>query len=168
MQSIDRAALIAAKEQWYVPSNTLAIAAGNVDHDDFVERLNQHIPRDTRTVSHLTWEDEYDELPAQQEVIIERQREKAIVIFGCKFPLYTDTKNTALMKFLEYALVKGTGPLLWRELREKRGLAYSLSGGITMTPALGAYFQVYVETKPDRIDTVRELVSLILFQPFVY
>lgn len=167
VQSVDRAALTAAKNKWYIPSNTLAIAVGRVDHDEFVNEINNHVPESASMATHAAWQDEYNELPNQQEIIVKRpQREKATLVFGCKFPLYTDDRHTVTGKFLEYALVVGSGSLLWRELREKRGLAYSLSGGISAIHPLGAYFSVYVETLPNRVDAMRELVPLILFQPF--
>ncbi len=167
VRSVDRDTLMAAKEKWYVPSNTIAIAVGKVDHNEFVSELNRHIPENAKTVARLTWEDEYETTPHQPEVIVERpQREKATIVFGCKFPLRTDDGHAATSKLLQYTLVTGAGSLLWRELREKRGLAYSLSGGVTNEYPLGAHFYVSVETMPDRIDTVRELVPPILLQPF--
>ena len=167
VSNINRAILMAAKEKWYVPSNTIAVAAGNIDHNEFVKELKRHIPENNISVSHLAWSDEYDTLPSQQEVIIERpHQEKVTIIFTCKFPLYADERDQAISHFLQYAMIAGPGSIVWKELREKRGLAYNLSGGITNARPLGSYFSLYVETLPNRIDVVRELVLRILFQPF--
>ncbi|MDZ4284810.1 MAG: pitrilysin family protein [Patescibacteria group bacterium] len=167
VKSVTKGDLQQAQARWYVPSNTLAIAIGNIRHEEFVAELNKHIPHDTRSVSHLSWGDEYNEPPQKTEVIIEKsQREKATLVYGCKFPLYTDERDYIVSKFLEWVLVTGASSLLWTELREKRGLAYSVGGGVSTEHPLGAYFSVYVEALPSRLDEVRELIPSVLFQPF--
>ncbi|MEK7074405.1 MAG: pitrilysin family protein [Patescibacteria group bacterium] len=166
VNSINRDLLLEAQKKWYIPSNTIAIATGNVHHDDFVTRLDKHIPRNKRVVMGKSWDDEYEILPLQQEVIVDRpKREKAIIIFGCKFPTHASPRQEIIEKFLEYILVKGPASLLWSELREKRGLTYSMSGGISGTYQLGSYFYVRVETSPSRIKEVCELIPEVLFKP---
>lgn len=167
VQSVTREDLLEARSYWYVPSNTMAIAVGNIEHDTFVSILEKYLPHNTRGVSHLSWSDEYTVLPQKSEVIIEKpRREKATLVYGCKFPVYADERSKIVVKFLEYTLVLGTSALLWTELREKRGLAYTISGGVVTAYQLGAYFNVYVEMLPNRVDEVRELLPTILSNPF--
>ncbi|MCI0566440.1 insulinase family protein [bacterium] len=167
VRSVGRDVLLATKEKWYIPSNTLAIAAGKIDHHDFVCELNKHIPYNFRAVRHYSWDDELEAPPVHREILVPRGlRNRATCVFGCKFPVFADDKRIAVSKILQHSLVTGSGSVLWRELREKRGLAYSLSGRVTASYRLGADFSVYVETLPDRIDNVRELLPQILFKPF--
>jgi len=160
--------LFSTKNYWYVPSNTIALAVGRVDHDELVAELNRHIPIDmVNTVEHGAWNDEYGVLPQKSEIIIELpQREKAIFFLGSKFPFYKDEKNDILTKFFKYLLVGRETSRLFREIREKRGLSYALEGGVACDFRLGHYFYVYVETLPQRVKEVQELVKELLMKPF--
>jgi predicted Zn-dependent peptidase len=168
VKSITRGDLLIARDEWYQPSNTIAVAVGAVDHNEFVSELNKNIPlRDRRVHTYKTWADEYNDLPDDREVVIERPgREKAIVMYGCKFPLYSNDKEFVLRHALIRLLVSGTSSLLWKAIREDRGLAYSVTGGTVSQHPLGSYFYAYAETLPDRVDEVRELMVKYLHKTF--
>lgn len=166
VKNINRNDLIAGRNHWHVPSNTLAIAVGNIDHEDFVAEINRHAPLFDSMVSHMDWSDEYENLPQKSEIIIERpKREKAVIVYGCKFPLYVDERISQTSQFLQYLLTKGHASVLWNEIREKRGLAYTVSGGVSGEHPLGKYFYVAVETLPKRIEEVRELIYKFVHSP---
>ena len=166
VKNVSRNDLLSAQKHWYIPSNTVCLAVGRVDHNDLVAELNRHIPHNSTQVEHKTWSDEYGVLPRKQEVIVELpKRQKAIFLLGSKFPFYKDEKTNVLTKFLEYFLVRHTTSRLWREIREKRGLSYALSGGVARNYRLGHFFYVYVETLPQRVKEVQELVSELLMKP---
>ena len=166
VKNVSRDDLLSAREHWYVPSNTVALAIGRIDHDDFVAELGRHIPIDSAAIEHRTWNDEYGALPQKPEVIIELpEREKAIFLLGFKFPFYNDEKTAVLTKFLQFLLVCRPTSRLWNEVREKRGLSYALNGGVCCDYQLGHYFHVYVETFPQRVEEVQELVKGLLMKP---
>src|SRR3989338_695291 len=160
VKSITRENLLEAKQKWYVPSNTLAIGIGPIEHEKFVEEINQRVPLNHSKTEHLSWADEYLILPKNKEVVLLRpKREKATLVYGCKFPMFKEEKANAVLQVLEYTLVKGSASLLWNEIREKRGLAYTVSGGVGGSYPLALDFTVYSEMLPNRVDEVRELIN---------
>lgn len=164
--------LVSAQRVWYKPSNTLVIATGNINHNEFVAAIGnhvQHIQSDANTPSfssHRRWDDEADKIPSEREIIIERpQREKAIICFGAKVPFYTDEKMQVKALFFEFMVCRGTSSRLWRELREKRGLIYTMSGGMQHSFTLGHHFSLLIETLPQRVREVKERVMELLDIP---
>ncbi len=166
VRSVTREDLLREKASWFVPQNTIALAIGDVRHDEVVSLVEKHLALPRARVVHNAWDDEYEALPEKREIAIERAKsEKATVLFGCKFPLFTDERTHQIATFLKRLLVSGQTSRLWNEVREKRGFAYALSGGISGVYPLGYYFMAYVETLPSRIEMVRELVEKLVFTP---
>lgn len=167
IRTITQGDIIKAQSQWYVPSNTLALAVGNVIHEEFVELLRHHATFAHHTpVHHPRWHDEYEIPPAVKVITIPRQnREKATIVFGCKFPLLNGERELVQKSFLQALLVQGWESHLWNELREKRSLVYNVGGGVTDEYPLGAYFYAYVEVLPERTPLICELVPRLLSQP---
>ncbi|MDO8557710.1 MAG: pitrilysin family protein [bacterium] len=166
VQNVTREDLLREKAKWFVPKNTIALAIGDVRHDQVLSLLEKHLALPRGHVLHNAWNDEYGVLPEKQEVVIERPKsEKATLLFGCKFPIFKNERTRQMSTFLMRLLVSGQTSRLWNEVREKRGFAYALWGGISGAHPLGYYFAAYVETLSSRIDTVRELIESSVFTP---
>lgn len=163
---VTRQDLQKAHRYWYVPCNTLVLCAGNLHHADFEQAINEHISQQKNiAVVHSLWRDEYNSPPLEKEIILERPgREKAIVLFGWKFPFLPNNQEELTQNFLQYVIGRGTGSLLWDEIREKRGYAYTLSARISDNYPLGNYFWIQIETQPKRIEKVRDIVRRTLSQ----
>lgn len=159
--------ILAAQSLWYVPANTIAIAAGNVIHKEFVGLINQHVTLSAKTKPPtLSWDTEYDTPPSQKVITIPRpHREKATLLFGCKFPLITKERELILSNFLINLLLQGWQSRLWNELREKRSLIYTAGGSIASEYPLGAYFAARIEALPKRIPLLCEIVPQLLAKP---
>lgn len=56
--------------------------------------------------------------------------------------------------------------MLWQEIREKRGYAYSVSGGISGEYGLGNYFFANASVLPSRIEHVCDLIYECILTPF--
>lgn len=165
VNTIAREDLLSAQDLWYIPANTTIIATGNVIHEDILAHAKNFLSTQP-CPPHRIWSDEYDLPPSKHEVVITRpQREKAILLFGCKFPLFVeDDLMRVTANILGNTLIRGES-LLWREIREKRGLAYQFYGGIHSYGSLACYVYIYVETLPSRVEEVKEIVWRFLFAP---
>ena len=64
-----------------------------------------------------------------------------------------------------HMLVRGTNSILWNEIREKRGFAYSVSGGIGGEYSLGNYFFADASVLPSRVETVCNLMHQCIQKP---
>lgn len=166
IKSITRKHLLNEKDKWYVPSNTIAIAVGKVSHAVFVREMSKHIPEKKTEVIKQIWDNEIDVISKINRRIIDRgNRKKSTIVMGCKIADIVGDHASNTEDFLTALLVSGWSSRLWNEVREKRGLAYTVTGGITRNRNLGAYFYAFVQTKPGKEKLVETLMRKALFTP---
>ena len=167
VMKITRSDLLGAHALYRIPACTVIIAVGAIDHDNVVKTLNTLIPRDiTPCPPRKIWDTEYDMPPTEQYVTITLpQKQKATIVCGCKFPVHRDKRVRVLRSFLVHMLVLGTNSILWNEIREKRGFAYSVSGGIGGEYSLGNYFFADASVLPSRVETVCDLIHECIHKP---
>ena len=162
---ISRADLIKQKNKWHIPSNTVAIAVGNVNHLDFVKEISKHIPLSAKKVSLTQWADEASDFPSKREVTIKLpKREKTILLQKCKIPRDLDMKKQEAFSLFN-KLIGGGGysnSILWHEIREKRGLAYAIRSSYSTVTGLGDGFSVYAEIHPSKSAQVEKLIWRVL------
>jgi predicted Zn-dependent peptidase len=166
IRKINRGDLIDQKKKWYLPSNTIAIAVGNVNHQDFVKEISKRIPLNPKKVLIKGWNDEVDKNPTKKEVIIKKpKRNKTIIFFGCKIPIDIDIRTTEAVSFFSKMMGLGSNSILWNEVREKRGLAYVIGSAYSGSSGLGNLF--YVQTEVDHTNYIRviKLLEKILSKP---
>ncbi len=167
VQSVTRADLLREKKKWHIPSATVAVAIGKVNHKSFVREINKGIPLKFKRVMLNTWSDEYSELPRKQRVVIKKPgRKKALIMLGFKLPLaMPERTKVCFYNILMQLLASGDGSRLWKEVREKRGLAYTCGGYVSSSVGLAKYVVVYAETSPKHIAKVEKLMCRSLLNP---
>lgn len=166
IKRITRRDLIEQEKKYHLPSNTIAIAVGNVNHQDFVREISKRIPMNPKKVSIKKWGDEADKNPIKNEVIIKKpKRKKTIILFGCKIPIDIDIKTREAISIFSKMMGLGSNSRLWKEIREKRGLAYVIGSALVGTPGLGNMF--YVKTEVDNLKYVQvsKLLERVLSRP---
>lgn len=168
VEKITRTDLLNAHAKWHVPSSTVVIAVGDIPHHDLVNRLKALVPFQKQDVSRKNWDSEYGELPAEQNITIRLPgKQKATIVCGSKFPGHNRNQRTqVLWSFLVSMLVRGSNSTLWQEIREKRGFAYSVSGGISGEHLLGNYFFANASVLPSRVEEVCDLIYECILTPF--
>lgn len=124
----------------YRGGSCIVAAAGKVDHDWLVDaagRLFGDLPEGTRPVIE----------PARFAGTVHHDRrkfEQAHLTLGALSPSHTDPDNDAIMLF-STAVGGGASSRLFQELREERGLAYSVYASTTPYADAGL-FAVYLAT----------------------
>lgn len=166
IKRIKRSDLIEQKKKWHIPSNTIAIAVGNVRHSDFVKEINKRIKRNSAKTPLKEWPDESDQLPAKKEIVIARPgRKKMILLVGCKIPENIDDRTSEAFSMFSKLIGKQPNSRLWNEIREKRGLAYTVRGSYSGSPGLGRMFFAYTEINPKERKNVEKILWKLLFRP---
>ena len=163
IRAVPRAAVRDHYVEHYVPSTLVVTAAGGVDHDALCAQV-------LAAVRAGGWELAPDARPAGRrdtapaaidavatELVVHRATEQANVILGGPSLASSDDRRFAL-SVLTTVLGGGMSSRLFQEIREKRGLAYSVyafSSGHADAGVLG----LYAGCAPSKVDEVVALLD---------
>lgn len=139
----------------YTSDKIVISAAGAVDHDSFVTKVNAlfgKLPLAQHSSSWMTTAN-YNPSPS----LISKDTEQAHLVIGFQGISHTDPRYAA-MRILSSVLGGGTSSRLWQEVREKRGLVYSIHS-FRDSYADDGQFGVYAGSSPDNL---QEMVPIIL------
>ena len=140
----------------YTPEHLVVAAAGNLDHDTVVELVRQSfgaaLDRAAEPARSRLTGDQLGHAAGVGTTLVSRGIEQANLVLGCEALARTDERRFAL-GVLNAAFGGGMSSRLFQEVREKRGLAYSVysfSGQHADTGMWG----VYVGCLPSKADEV--------------
>ncbi len=169
VKSVQREDIVRERNKWHVPAATVAIAIGKVDHAEFVREINKNIPLNTQSVAWQKWSDEHKALPTKQRIVVKKpKRNKTIVMLGFKVPYdIPDRTKDCLLDCIEWLLSSGSGSRMYKEIREKRGLAYAVGGSFDSEFELSRYFYAYVETSKEHVPEVERLLMKSMTEPLI-
>jgi predicted Zn-dependent peptidase len=144
----------------YVPGNLVVVAAGNVRHEQLLERIGEHIETGrVRSEGPAAWNLRQigpAPEPSGRTRIRRRKTEQAHIVLGTNGLSRSDPDRFAL-GIVNVALGGGMSSRLFQEVREKRGLAYSVYSYHTMFVDAGL-FAAYAGTTPAR---ARQVLSIL-------
>lgn len=136
----------------YVPENLAVVVAGNVEHERVVDEvaaaLAQLTPAGEQTIQRSAPLDP----PRVEPVLRARPTEQAHVVLGVRGLRRSDPRRFAA-RVLDQALGGGMASRLFQEIRERRGLAYSVYSYQSMHVDSGV-FGVYAGSAPRKVHTV--------------
>lgn len=137
----------------YLGGHLVLAAAGKVDHDEVVrwaeERLGSVAPGVEETQIEAP-------SPSVGQVSYEKDVEQVHFCIGGEAPsIYNSDYHAAVI--LDAILGDGMSSRLWEQVRERRGLAYSIGSYYIGYTATGA-FTIYGGTSPERWSEVQEVV----------
>ncbi|HEX8495982.1 MAG TPA: pitrilysin family protein [Actinomycetales bacterium] len=162
--AIDADHVVGHFRQHYTSDTLVFTAAGSVDHDTVCELLQAELdrtllvrdpataPADRRLGTEVTAGH-----GAGSTVVVRRATEQANVIIGTTGLTATDPRRYAL-SVLNAVLGGGMSSRLFQEVREKRGLAYSVYSFASGYSDSG-YFGLYAGCTPAKADQVVSLMS---------
>lgn len=161
ISAVERDAVAGYWRERYGASNMVVAAAGNVDHDmlvDLVAQIQPH-PGAKKTLRSGETPDLHPGVN-----VLRRPTEQAHIVIGMP-ALPRGHEDRHALALIDTVLGGGMSSRLFQEIREKRGLAYSVYSYRSMFAESGS-FAVYVGTTPQNaesvIDIVREQLSLAL------
>jgi len=143
----------------YVPGNFVVAAAGNLEHDDLEELVSSFVdtsdPGDARGTVIQAQGD--PPAPVGGPHLRRRQTEQAHICLGTAGLARNDPRRFA-MGVVNDAVGGGMSSRLFQEIREKRGLVYSVFSYHSMFAQTGA-FVIYAGTAPSRATEVLGLIT---------
>lgn len=166
VSTFDRARTAGYHARAYAPRNLVIAAAGNVEHEQLVELAARVF--DERLAAHASIseseasEDDDDKGDAEPPVhaapiLIRRKKEleQAHLLLATPWPSARHADRYAA-SLLGSIIGGGTSSRLWQQVREERGLAYSVGAAASQFTDAGV-FQIYAGTSPEHLDEVLDL-----------
>jgi predicted Zn-dependent peptidase len=147
-------ALRAHMKAHYAPNSVIVAAAGNVDHDRFTE----HVAEQFASFSGSCILPAAEAPPATPSTLIrQKDSEQAYVVAGTGGLSVRDERRYALT-LLDTILGGGMSSRLFQEIREKRGLVYTVYSFQAAYRAAGL-FGVYAGTSPENVQACIDLIA---------
>jgi predicted Zn-dependent peptidase len=144
----------------YVPANIVVSAAGNLDHAKVVKLVRESFERSgfPATPAEPAPRRPQAKVKVRKASVVmqEKDTEQAHVVFGCEGYDRLDERRFAL-GVLNNSLGGGMSSRLFQEIREKRGLAYSVYSYTSQYADTGL-FAVYAGCAPGKVDEVLDLI----------
>jgi len=145
---------VAFRNRHYLTGNAVVAAAGNVDHDALVKLAESKLggmaggPRSVRPVAHA--------VSVPRLTVLHKDTEQAHICYGVS-TMNAHHPDRFALSLLDAVLGGGMASRLFQEIREKRGLAYSVYSFSALYQDTGE-FAVYAGTRPSNAE---EVVGLI-------
>lgn len=146
----------------YTPERMVVAVAGNVDHDQVVALVKEHFgPRLRTNRDPVAPRKGTGRVPGRPSLqLVNRDGEQTHVFLGVRTPGRHWNHRWAL-SVLNSALGGGLSSRLFQQIRETRGLAYSVYSSIDTFSDAGA-LSVYAACLPERFDEVTQVASDVL------
>jgi predicted Zn-dependent peptidase len=146
----------------YTPDRMVVAVAGNVDHDHVVALVRQYFgPRLVRGRHPIEPRKGTGRVPGQPTLqLVNRDGEQTHVFMGVRTPGRNWEHRWAL-SVLNGALGGGLSSRLFQQIRETRGLAYSVYSTVDTFSDTGA-LSVYAACLPERFDEVIRVTTDVL------
>ncbi len=140
----------------FTAENLVVVAAGNIDHDDLVNKVQSSRFSVPKTTDEPKIELSAPKLAAPIFIENRADLEQAHLIIATPMVKADDPRRYAA-DLLSNAIGGGTSSRLWQKIREERGLAYSVGASTAMYNDTG-FFTVSAGTSPDQVEEVLAIV----------
>ena len=150
VNSLTREKIMHIFEEKYSPDRFIVTVVGKADIKKVCEKLEKDFSPRKKSYSALPIE------KSNQHLVEER-----LGIDQSQFILAAHTPKDQIKQYaleiLDTYLARGFSGKLWLEIREKRGLAYTIRGSIEREKSY-SYYSIYVGTMKEAIPKVREMI----------
>jgi predicted Zn-dependent peptidase len=154
--ALPRDAFIGWLDTWYGPGNMIVSVAGNTSHGEVVAAVRSRLS-DGASAAAPSVTPVNGTLPARR--VISDSRDISQANLALSMPAFArDDPDRYILQVLNAILGRGMSSRLFKEVRERRGLAYSVSSSVSRYKDTGA-FTVMAGVSPEKLD---EAVTVIL------
>ena len=150
VKSLTREKIMHIFEEKYSPDRFIVTVVGKADIKKVCEKLEKDFSPKNKRYSALPIEKSNQHLVEERLGIDQSQ-----FILAVHTP--KDQRKQYALEILDTYLAKGFSGKLWLEIREKRGLAYTIRGSIEMEKSY-SYYSIYVGTMKEAVPKVREMI----------
>ncbi|MCV7194855.1 insulinase family protein [Mycolicibacterium brumae] len=146
----------------YTPERMVVAVAGNVDHDEVLALVREYFgPRLGGSCDPVKPRTGGGRIPGEPELrLITRDAEQTHMLLGVRAP-GRHWKHRWALAVLNGALGGGLSSRLFQQIRETRGLAYSVYSSVDTFADSGA-LSVYAGCLPERFDEVAKVATEVL------
>lgn len=155
MRRLSRQALVQYKEKHYRPEKTIVAVAGNFSFSEVIDYVNAYFGQwkgSHRKVQPTFQEEPWPDQPRERQSLHPKPLEQVHVCVGFKgLPIGHPDRYAAHV--LSTILGGGVSSRLFQEIREKRGLAYTIYSHLSSFLD-GGTLTVYAATRPNEVTAV--------------
>lgn len=143
VESVEKMKIEALKsfhDGWYLGDNTVVVVAGKLGNE---EKLIKKIEEEFRTVTAKgRWKDERKKerrrvMKESRVKVVKKESEQVNIVMGVNW-FETCNRRRSAVAVMSHILGGGMTSRLWKEIREKRGLAYYIRSGVDLGKDDGA------------------------------
>ncbi|UDY36845.1 M16 family metallopeptidase [Dermatobacter hominis] len=157
IEALDRDRVASFFEEWYTPANIVVAAAGDIDHDVLVEEVARRFGE--RPPGRSPERTPPGDLVVPSSVA-GRPVESMHLAMGWR-ALSVDDEDRFALALLNHVFGSGPSSRLFQEVREDRGLTYSISSGVSHHVDTGA-LTVHCATATGKVDELIDVIDSIL------
>lgn len=150
---LTREDLISWHHRTYVPENMVVSVVGKVEPETIIASFAQTLGQLPRGSQPLKLWSQVPDIKQNMVSIREKNTEGLFMVLGYPAPDYR-SKDAPTMDILTEILGGGMGSRLFREIRDKQGLAYSVNSGYWKTE-VGSSIYVFIATAPENYRAAR-------------
>jgi predicted Zn-dependent peptidase len=151
MSKIDKKKLLERFKQIYQPNNMILGIVGDADFEEIVKFAENNFGKTKGKVPEIGFSEKNTIKTEERKGI-----DQANLVFAYHVPLSTDKKCYAA-EVLGTLMAGGMSSRLFSEIREKRNLAYSVKGDLSINKFF-AYNSVYVGTTKQNVELVKKII----------
>jgi predicted Zn-dependent peptidase len=160
VRALQRQDFLEHVQTWYVPNNMVLSVAGNTDHEQVVEAARRYLGSlGRRPVP--AFEPARLEVPEERVLVEKRDIAQSNLALGLRALSRTDPDRYALL-ILNSVLGRGMSSRLFKEVRERRGLAYAVGSGLSRHNDTGL-LSITAGVSPEKL---REAAQVIVEEVF--
>ena len=165
IKSLSRSAVFNYYKKRYLPEDIVVAVAGNIRHQQVVDQIIAALSRDefldrAEKKFNLRPSQEFNRKPKRNVGLINRKTEQAHIVLGMP-GVNRDDKRRFAMGVLSAALGGGMSSRLFQEIREKRGLAYSVYSYAQQFAGSG-FLALYAGSTPSKAVEVIKIMRGVL------
>ncbi|MEK6811004.1 MAG: pitrilysin family protein [Nanoarchaeota archaeon] len=150
VKSLTREKIVEIFKEKYSPENFIAVVVGNADIEKICNRLENDFKPLKKKYAPIAIKQK------NQDIIEEREGiNQAKIVLAMHAPL--DSKKQDTLELLNIYLASGMSSKLSIEIRERRGLAYTVYGRIEREKNY-SYYSIFAGTTKEDIKKVKELI----------
>lgn len=169
VQGFDRDKIIKYFNEYYIPKNIIVSVAGNIDHNKVVESIDKFIKKfykenNKTELNNSAIPGNLDNLTGSNKKISKnygeffhsKELEQIHFVIGFDGIKKTD-KEYYIMEILNTVLGGSVSSRLFQEVREKKGLAYSIYSNSVFHKTDG-YLSIYAGVANDKFNTAKNVI----------
>jgi predicted Zn-dependent peptidase len=156
VSKVTRNDMIRFVDEFYQPNNVVFVATGNVEHEQIVDYIKNF--KSTRNgVSNIKIDPFTFEGLTNETITIEKEINQANIAFAMNGPTVYD-EDLPTLQIISRIMGGGMSSRLFKTIREERGLAYTVSMGISPNRDSG-FIKGYVGTYKDKMEEVKTIIK---------